>query len=290
MKYALFLGCTVSVREQNYEMAVREVATKLGIEFEDIEDFSCCGFPIKSSNNEVSLMIAARNLAIAANKKQDICSLCNACTAALTEANKELTNNLKLRKKINNELAKIGREFKPGIQIKHFSRVLYEDVGLETVKKKIVKDLSRLKFSIHYGCHYLRPMNLYNFFEDAENPYTVEKLVEATGAKVVDYKNKLDCCGGPIFGIEKNITRSMAKQKLENVSAAKVDALITICPLCSIIYEDTQKKVEAELNLNYNIPVLYLPQVLGLAFGIDQKSLGFHLNKIKPDILLKKVN
>jgi len=289
VKYALFLGCTISVREQNYEIAVREVAKKLEIEFEDIEDFSCCGFPIKSSNNKVSLMIAARNLAIAANKEGKICSLCNACTAALTEANKELTNNIEVRKKINKELAKIGKKFKPGVKIKHFSRILYEDIGLDILKKNVVKDLSMLKFSVHYGCHYLRPMELYDHFEDAENPFTVEKLLAATGATIVDYKNKLDCCGGPIFGIEKNIARSMAKQKLENLSAANVDALITICPLCSIIYEDTQKKMEAEFSLKYNLPVLYLPQVLGLAFGIDQKNLGFHLNKTKADALLEKV-
>jgi heterodisulfide reductase subunit B len=290
LKYALFLGCTISVREQNYEIAVREVAKKLEIEFEDIEDFSCCGFPIKSTNTEVSLIIAARNLSIAANKGIKICALCNACTAALTEANKELTYNLELRKKINKELAKIGRKFTPGVEIKHFSRVLFEDVGIDAIKKKVVRDLRGLKFSVHYGCHYLRPSSLYDHFEDAENPYTVEKLVAATGAEVVNYKNKLDCCGGPIFGIEKNIARSMAKHKLDIVTQAKVDALITICPLCSIIYEDTQKKMETEFNLKYNLPVVYLPQILGLAFGIDIKQLGFHLNKIKPDALLEKVN
>lgn len=289
MKYALFIGCTISVREQNYEMAVREVAKELGIEFEDFEDFSCCGFPIRSTNTEVSLMIAARNLAVAA-KVGKICALCNACTAALTETNKELNKNIELRKKINRELAKIDRKFKPGVEVKHFARILYEDVGLNAIKKRSVNDLSRLKFSVHYGCHYLRPCSLYDNVEDAENPSTVEKLVAATGAQVVDYKNKLDCCGGPIFGVDKNIARSMAKQKLDIVTASKVDALVTICPLCSIIYEDNQKKMNAEFNFKYNLPVLYLPQVLGLAFGIDQKQLGFNFNKIKPDALLEKVN
>lgn len=289
MKYALFLGCTISVREQNYEMAVRRVAKKLGIEFDNLEDFSCCGFPVRSTNAEVSIMIAARNLAIAADKGGKICTLCNACTAGLTEANKELTDNLELREKINKELTKIGRKFKPGVEIKHFSRVLYEDVGLDIIKKKIVNDLSSLKFSVHYGCHYLRPSGLYDYFEDPENPSTVEELVAATGAEVVDYKNKLDCCGGPILGVERDFAFSMAKRKLDIVTAEKVDALITICPLCSIIYEDSQKKAEVKYNFKYNLPVLYLPQVLGLALGIDQKQLGFHLNKIKPDALLEKV-
>lgn len=289
MKYALFLGCTISIREQNYEMATREVAKKLGIEFIDVEDFSCCGFPIRPTSAEASLLIAARNLAIAAEISEKICTLCNACTSTLTEANKELNNDKELRKKVNKELINIGRKFKPGLNIKHFSRILYEDVGLEGIKKKIVNDLSCLRFSVHYGCHYLRPSGIYDYFEDAENPSTFEELVETTGAEVVDYKNKLDCCGSPILGVEENIAHSIAKRKLDSVKENKVDALITICPFCSIMFEKSQKKIEAKFNVEYNLPVLYYPQILGLALGINIEQLGFRMNKIKPDALLGKV-
>lgn len=288
MKYALFLGCTIPVRGQNYEMSAREVAKKIGIEFVDITDFSCCGFPVKSTNVEASLVIAARNIAIAAKKGEKICTLCNACTSVLTEANKELSENKELRGKINKELAKIGLEFKPGVEIKHFSRILYEDIGIDKIREKIVKDLSKLSMSVHYGCHYLRPSELYDCFDDAENPSTVEDFVAVTGVKVVDYKNKLECCGGAILGVEEDIALSMAKQKLDNVTANKVDALVTICPFCSIMYEDNQRKIESKFNVEYNLPVLYYPQVLGLALGIDQKKLGFRLNKVKAKAVLEK--
>lgn len=288
MKYALFLGCTIPVRGQNYEMSAREVAKKIGIEFVDITDFSCCGFPVKSTNVEASLVIAARNIAIAAKKGEKICTLCNACTSVLTEANKELSENKELRGKINKELAKIGLEFKPGVEIKHFSRILYEDIGIDKIREKIVKDLSKLSMSVHYGCHYLRPSELYDCFDDAENPSTVEDFVAVTGVKVVDYKNKLECCGGAILGVEEDIALSMAKRKLDNVTANKVDALVTICPFCSIMYEDNQRKIESKFNVEYNLPVLYYPQVLGLALGIDQKKLGFRLNKIKAKAVLEK--
>jgi heterodisulfide reductase subunit B len=228
-------------------------------------------------------------LAIAADKGKKICTLCNACTSILTEANKELTNNNALRKKINKELAKIGRKFRSGVEIKHFSRILYEEVGLDAIKSKIVNNLSSLKISVHYGCHYLRPSSLYDHFEDAENPSTVEELVAVTGAKVVDYKNKLDCCGGAIIGVDGDIAHSMAKRKLDNVIANKADALVTICPFCSIMYEDSQKKMESKFNVEYNLPVLYYPQILGLALGIDQNELGFQLNKIKPYALLENL-
>jgi len=288
MKYALFLGCTIPVRAQNYEMAAREVAKKLGIDFIDISEFSCCGFPVKSTSTETSLIIAARNLAIAAEKGEKICTLCNACTSVLTEANKELTENKELRVKVNKELAKIGMEFKPGVHIKHFSRILYEDIGTDKIREKIEKDLSMLSMSIHYGCHYLRPSELYDCFDDAENPSTVENLVAVTGTAVVDYRNKMECCGGAILGVEENIALSMAKQKLDHITVNKVDALVTICPFCSIMYEDNQKKIESKFNVEYNLPVLYYPQVLGLAFGIDPKLLGFRLNKVKVNPVLEK--
>jgi len=129
---------------------------------------------------------------------------------------------------------------------------------------------------------------LYDCFDDAENPSTVEDFVAVTGVKVVDYKNKLECCGGAILGVEEDIALSMAKQKLDNVTANKVDALVTICPFCSIMYEDNQRKIESKFNVEYSLPVLYYPQVLGLALGIDQKKLGFRLNKVKTKAVLEK--
>jgi heterodisulfide reductase subunit B len=289
VKYALFLGCTIPIRGQNYEMSAREVAKKLDIDLVDIADFSCCGFPVKSSNAETSLIFAARNLAVASKKGEDICTLCNACTSVLTEANKELSENKELREKVNKELNKIGLEFKPGVKIKHFSRILYEDIGIEKIQKKIKKNLDKLSMSIHYGCHYLRPRELYDGFDDAENPSTVENLVAVTGVAVIDYKNKLECCGGAILGVEEGIALKMAKDKLDNVTKNKVDALVTICPFCSIMYEDNQKKIESKFNVEYNLPVLYYPQVLGLALGVDPKQLGFRLNKVKTINMLGKI-
>ena len=127
MKYALFLGCTIPVRGQNYEMSARAVAKVLGIELVDLGEFSCCGFPVKSTDHHDTLIMAARNLAIAGEKGLEIASLCNACTGVLTETEKELSENKELRDKVNTELKKVGREYKPGVKIRHspeyFSRI-----------------------------------------------------------------------------------------------------------------------------------------------------------------------
>ena len=288
MKYALFLGCTIPVRGQNYEMSARKVAETLGIEFVDIDEFGCCGFPVKSTDAKATTLLAARNLAFASREGLEICTLCNACTAVLTGAAKKLDSDEKLRNEVNEELKQIDLEYKPGIKIRHFSRILFEDLGPEEISKKITADMSSFTFSIHYGCHYLRPHDMYDGFDDPENPITVEKLTEATGASVQDYKGKLECCGGALLGVEQDIALRMAGKKLGNITKNKVDALITICPFCTIMYEDNQKKIEEVLEKEFNLPVLYYPQVLGLAMGLNPKELGFRLNKVKTKGLLQK--
>ncbi|MBI5001438.1 MAG: CoB--CoM heterodisulfide reductase iron-sulfur subunit B family protein [Euryarchaeota archaeon] len=289
MRYALFLGCTIPVRGQNYELSARKVAEALGIEFVDVEGFGCCGFPVKSTDAEATTVLAARNIAQASRQGLEICTLCNACTAVLTHAAREMDGDEGLRGRVNAELGKVSLEYKPGVRIRHFSRILYEDFGPEKLSGKAKLDMSQLNFSIHYGCHYLRPKELYGGFDNAEDPKTVEKLVESTGAKVVGYKNRLECCGGAILGVEQEIALKMAKDKLDNVTANRVDALVTICPFCTIMYEDNQKKIEEMFGKVYNLPVLYLPQVLGLALGLDQRVLGFRLNKVKAKDLLQKL-
>ncbi|MDI6916642.1 MAG: CoB--CoM heterodisulfide reductase iron-sulfur subunit B family protein [Thermoplasmatales archaeon] len=289
MRYALFLGCTIPVRGQHYELSAREVAKTIGLEFIDLEGFACCGFPVKSISAETAMVFAARNIAIASEKGLDICTLCNACTSVLTEANKELSENRELREKVNDELSKIDKEYKTGVKIKHFARILYEDFGLDKLKEEIKKDLGTLNFSAHYGCHYLRPKELYDGFDDPENPTTLDKIVRVTGANVTDYKNKLQCCGGAILGVEEDISLKMAKEKLDNVTANNIDALVTVCPFCSIMYDDNQRKIESKFNVKYDLPVLYYPQILGLALGLDQKNLGFRLNKVKANKLLEKL-
>jgi len=291
MKYALFLGCTIPVRSQNYEMAARQVAKKIGLDLIDIPEFACCGFPIKSSDTETTLAIAARNIMLAKDKKLNICTLCNACTGVMTEANKELTDNKELREKVNEKLKTIDMEYKPGVQIKHYDRILYEEIGVEKLKQFVTKDLNNFTFAVHYGCHYNKPKEIYEGFDDPENPITFDALIEVTGAKSINYKDKLDCCGGAILGVQEKIALEMAKHKLDNVSAKHVDALVTQCPFCSIMYEDNRRKIEAAFNMDYHdLPVLYYPQVLGLALELDQKELGFRLNKIKPTALLEKVS
>ncbi len=289
MKYAVFLGCTIPVRGQNYELSARKVSEKLNIELVDIPEFSCCGFPAKSVDFETSILMSARNMALAEERGLDILTLCNACTVTLVEAQEELKKNSKLRESVNEKLAKIGRNYKGKVKVKHFARFLYEDYGVENIKKKIVKPLDKLNIAVHYGCHFLRPSEVYEQFDDPEHPVSLDLLVEATGAKSLDYKGKEKCCGGGILGVKEEDALLMTKLKLDEVKKVSADCMISICPFCSIMYEGSQKKIEKSFEVEYKIPVLYYTQLLGLALGISSEELGFKLNRVKAKSLLAKV-
>jgi heterodisulfide reductase subunit B len=289
MKYALFLGCTVPVRALNYELSARKVADKLGVELVDINDFSCCGFPVKSVDRDTFRLMAAKNLSLAEEKGLDICSLCSACTSVLTEVNKELKEDESLRKKINSGLSVLGKKYEGKIKVKHFTRILYEDVGLEKIRENLPVDLSKFSFAPHYGCHYLKPSEIYESFDDIENPKTLDDLIKVTGAKPVFYEDKKSCCGGGIMGIDEMTALKVAKEKLDHIKSAKADAICLICPFCSIMYDGSQKKIEKQFEAEYNLPVLYYPQILGLALGISPEELGFDINRVRPREMLAKL-
>lgn len=289
MRYALFLGCTIPVRGQNYEISARRVAKELGIEFEDIKEFSCCGFPVRSIDKEAQLLISARNLAIAEERELDIITLCNACTITLQEAKLELDHNPELKKRINEKLKKIGKEYKGTVKVKHFARFLYEEYTVDKIKEKIKKPLKNIKAAAHYGCHFIRPTEVYKDFDDPEHPKSLDELIEATGAESPDYPDKQRCCGGGILGIKEEDALSMTKNKLDDVKSVGADCMISICPFCSIMYDGNQKKIEKIYETEYKIPVLYYPQLLGLAMGIPPEELGFKLNRVKTKNFLAKV-
>ncbi|HID92591.1 MAG TPA: CoB--CoM heterodisulfide reductase subunit B [bacterium (Candidatus Stahlbacteria)] len=289
MKYALFLGCTVPIRAQNYELSARGVAKSLGIELIDVEDFSCCGFPVKSADYKTATLIAARNLAIASELGLNICTLCSACTSVLTETNMKLSNDISFARETNRELEKIGRRFNHSVRVRHFVRILYEEIGVDAIKQHIKRELSTWKLAAHHGCHFLKPKEIYEGFNDSEDPKALGELIKVTGANLVQYERESLCCGGAILGVDENISLTMAGEKLKNVKEVGADGLILMCPFCNVMYDDNQRKIGEKFNTDFDIPIMYYPQILGLALGFDPRDLGFRINKVRVDKLFAKL-
>jgi heterodisulfide reductase subunit B len=290
MKYALFLGCTAPVRSLNYELSARRVAEELGFRLIDLDDFQCCGFPVKTIDHTTALALAGRNLCLAEERGLNICTLCSACTATLAEANKKLREDPGLRSLINRDLEQsTGRSYHGSVEVKHFARVLLEDVGVETIREKVTTDLSALRLVAHYGCHYLKPPHIYDHVEDPENPHTLDNLIEATGARSIRFEGRDRCCGGPLLAVDEPVALAMAKEKLDRAVTNGCDAIVLFCPFCDIMYQSSQRKIEKAFHTQYGLPILYLPQLVGLALGLSPDELGFGLNRIKPGDLLKRV-
>jgi heterodisulfide reductase subunit B len=297
VRYAFYLGCTVPVRAMNYELSARRTAERLGIEFVDLEGFTCCGYPAKPLNWEAALLMAANNLALAEEEELHICALCSACTGTLVHANKRLQQDQDLRDRINQQLADAtGRRYRGTVTVRHYARILYEDIGLEQLRdtanlaqsKGEAFDLSSFGFAAHYGCHYLKPADIYDGFEDPENPHTLGDLIEVTGAQLVPYDEEAECCGGGILAIDQESALSIAKSKLDHVHATEADGLVLLCPFCDIMYEINQRAIERQFGTTYRLPVLFYPQLLGLALGFTPEELGFKLNRVKATAIIRQ--
>lgn len=290
MKYSLFIGCTIPARQVNYEISVRKVSEALGIELED-NNYGCCGFPIEPINQTKALSLSAINLKKAHETGLDVITMCSACGEMLNNAKKLLSND-GIKKDVNKLLKKTletsYEDEKP--RVIHYARMLYEEYGLDEIRKKVKIPLKGLKIATHPGCHYVRPTDLFQEFDDPEFPESLDKLVEATGAEAIEYKGKTDCCGGGILAVAESTAKAMTKKKLDILSGHEVDALVLICPFCSIMYDKYQRTLEEEYEKEYGLPVLYYPQLLGLALGIDPDELGFDVNTVPVDALLEKVS
>jgi len=284
VKYAFFVGCTTLSRLPGYEKSARMVAERLGVELMDMPGSGCCGTTyLETLDHVTALAVAARNIAIAEEMGLDIVTVCNGCTEVLTKANKMLKENPGLRDEVNEVLAEAGKEFKGAVEIKHYVRVLREDVGLDAIREKMTKSLGGLKVASHYGCHMLKPREVL-MSDDPENPTVLDDLVATTGAEPIDYPNKLECCAGPVMGVRENVTWSVGLDKVETVKRLG-DALVTACPFCYLTYERCQLMQEE----NPNLPVLHVPQLLGLAMGLDEDELGISHNKVPPTCVLERL-
>jgi heterodisulfide reductase subunit B len=285
-KFLIFLGCAIPYRVSAYEISARKVLQKLGVELVEMPEFNCCGLPMDPVSHEMMIILAARNLALAEREGLNILTLCPGCAGTLKKVNKMLKADKALREEINKHLKESGLEFKGTIEAKHLMQVLIEDVGLERIKNAVVKPLTALRVAEHNGCHILRPKE-YIGFDDPEDPQTLKRLVEATGATCLDYLDETECCGAPSVGVNDKIALQLARDKLNHIKMVGAQAMITICPFCHIMYDTNELRIEKMFNETYGIPVLHYTQLLGLAMGIPPEELAFNELRVDASKILK---
>lgn len=288
--YALFLGCTIPARQPQYELSARKALAKLGIELIDMENMTCCAPPpVQSIDLETSLAIAAYNICLAEEADLNVVTLCTGCFESLAMANRLLKEKPELKERVNEVLAKAGKEFKGNKEVKHYLQVLMSDVGINRLKQDIAKPLNNLKVAAFSGCHLLRPSALLRF-DDPERPRIFDTLIEALGAKSIWYKNKLKCCGGLLRGYADDIALAIARDKIVNAHKASADCISTLCPFCFLTLDLGQVLVKTAYKEEYNMPIIHYTELLSLSLGVEPKELALDFHKVKIDKLLEKIH
>jgi heterodisulfide reductase subunit B len=290
-KYAYFLGCITPNRYPGIEKASIVVMNRLDSELVEMKGASCCPAPgvIGSFDLFTWSVIGARNLTIAEELGTDIIVTCNGCYATLQEANHLLKHNEKLRTRVNETLSKVGREYKGTIEVKHIIEVLRDDIGYDQVKQEVKTPLNGINVAVHYGCHFLKPSEVRGQ-GTSENPQDLDNLVTILGGQSVDYKDKLMCCGagGGVLTAKADISIDITKDKVAGMKEAGADCLITPCAFCHLQFDRGISQLMKN-DAKYELPVIFMTQLMGLAFDMTPEELGIGENATPDRLLLDKL-
>lgn len=288
MKVAPFLGCMIPIKYPQMEAAFRRTAPNLGIDLVDLDGFTCCPDPIyfKTKDTLSWLTIAARNLCVAEEAGVDVVTLCSGCTATLKEARFLLDENEELKAKVNERLARIGKEYKGSVRVEHAVVVIRDEVGVDKVRESVVTPLEGVKVAIHYGCHLLKPSQIMHV-DDADYPSILEDLIRAAGATPVGHDEKLLCCGKGC--LDEDMPVEMVYSIFSSIRDSEADCMGLICPTCFSSFDLGQIMVGRKKGTTFNIPVIYYFQLLGLAQGISAEDLGLGLHKVKADDIVARL-
>ncbi|WIM44218.1 CoB--CoM heterodisulfide reductase subunit B [Methanosarcina mazei] len=290
-KLSLFLGCIVPNRYPGIEKATKLCLQRLEIDACDLPGASCCPAPgvFKSFDKATWLALASRNIVLSERMERDVLTVCNGCYGSLADANMELKKDPEMKACTNSCLKEIGMEFRGTSEIRHIIEFLYKEFGPEKLKEYITTPLD-LKVALHYGCHLIKPSKDRNL-GDTESPVFFDELVEATGAKSVDYTDKMMCCGagGGARSGYADESLEMLEHKLDCICKAGVDCIVNACPFCHLQFDRGQIAVNEKFGTDYSIPVLHYSQLLGLALGFSPDQLGIEQNAVQNIEFLAKI-
>ncbi|MDD5748809.1 MAG: heterodisulfide reductase-related iron-sulfur binding cluster [Actinomycetota bacterium] len=279
--YIFFWGCTIPNRFPFIEKSLRFVLDELGVQYKEIEGFTCCPekFIIETISRETWYLTAARNLALAEAHGADLLVACNGCYSTFRSVISELESSSELRDWVARELRKVGLEFNFRSSVKHVIEVLHDQVGCQVIERRVTSPLIGMNVAVHYGCQILNPSPVVRV-DDPLRPEKLDRIVEALGANVVDYNTKLLCCGeslGRSGFIDKSL--AAARLKLFELHNLEVDALVVMCPACFLQF-DTQQSLIKKQKEELHIPVFYFSELIGLALGMDPSQMGFDMHRV----------
>ncbi len=290
MRYAFWPGCvSKGACPELYESMIKTSA-KLGIELEELYDGNCTGAGVISEHEpELADALNARNFALAQKMGLDLVNICSTCQGVQSLVQEKLDRDDAYRAKVNEKLAEEGLEYTPGLTIKNFMWVLVEDFGLDTLREQVSRPLAGLRCGPFYGCYILRPSRILGMAEHPERDHYLEQIIEAVGAEPVDYEGKNKCCGFPILTNNRKNSLTQAGTHLAEAQDLGADCLVTPCPLCHLNLDAQQPSAAQVIEKELHLPIIHLPQLIGLAIGIDPKELRMDRHVIGTQTVIDRV-
>jgi heterodisulfide reductase subunit B2 len=259
MKISYYPGCSLDGTAIEYAESLMSVAKTLGLELEELPDWTCCGSSSAHvTNDELAVSLAGRNLIIADRIGQDLLVPCSACFQRLKAADKKL--------KSGKSVAGIDHRYLGDFKIKHSADLIWKDVGEKVIVSKVKKTLSSLNPVCYYGCLTVRPPNITEA-ENPEDPNAMDEIMKFLGANVKNWSYKTDCCGGNLALTHPELAKKLVKNLYDMALEADADCIVVGCPMCQSNLDTRQKEISIENGKDYRIPIYYFTELMGLAFG-----------------------
>jgi succinate dehydrogenase / fumarate reductase cytochrome b subunit len=289
MTYAFYPGCVSRGGCPELYPAAVKVAEKLNLELRELTDVGCTGAGVLS--RDVSDPINARTFAKAERQGlSTIMTICSTCQGVMTQANQRLKNDSAYREQLNTKyLAEEGLEYKGTIEVKHLLWVLMEDYGIDNLRSQIVRPLTGLKVAPFYGCYLRRPSDLMAPHGFAGRKTYLEDLIRLVGAEVTDFGGKSKCCGFPILTANEDNSLQMASDHTSEAKGKGADCMLTPCPLCHLNLDGNQPNAEKKTRRQIGLPILHLPQFVGLALGFDEREMELQRHIVSTESAVRKV-
>ena len=277
-KYIFYPGCSLQRSARPNLDSLLAIRQFIGMEIEEIQDWNCCGATEYVSVHQLAAFaLAGRNLALAAkqiNGTRTVMAACSACYLNLAKTDSYLQHDPDLNEQVSSALAAGNLSYTPGsLKVRHLLDIIVNDVGLDTVKSRVVRPLKGLRVAPYYGCMIARP-DRDNRWDNVEHPVAMDRLLKALGAEVIDFPLKTHCCGGHMTQIDVPVAYELIRRLIHGAAEYNADIMVTLCPMCQLNLDAYQVEVNRYFHTNYQMPILYFTQLMGLAFGLEPDNLG----------------
>lgn len=283
MKFAYYPGCSARSTCAELNVATHRVAEKLGLELVPLETATCTGARELRAIDPVKFYaLNVRILALAERENLPLMTICNTCTLNLLDAHAAVCSDAGLLETVNEELRAEGLCYNRSTRISHFLWVLYEDIGEDKLRSLITKPLKGLTVAAFYGCHITRPPTRYGFV-DSRNNAALERLAELLGCEPIDYSGRTECCGFHTAAHDERIAIKLTGQHILSAKENGAKTMVTPCPLCHTVLDSFQKEIEKDIGQDLDVPILHLPQLVGLALGLSHDELNIDRHMISFD-------